>query len=295
MTEKKNDLVLIETPSGPELAEAELGGGQFVGFSQKSPNKESDNEDTLAAFEFGEDAVVLIVADGAGGLPAGRRASQTAVGAMITALRESAAKNTMLRTAILDGFELANQSLLDLSNGCATTMSVVTVEGRIARSYHVGDSEILIVGQRGAVKLRTTAHSPTAFAVEAGFLDMEEALHHEERHIVFNFLGTTDMRVEIGSGIELAAHDTILVASDGLTDNVHLDEIIRIISHGPLKESLLEITNLVEERMATPDSAQPSKPDDLSVLLYRKPDKSGSSGSSEKSVLADTTGSATGG
>lgn len=293
MTEKKNDLVLIETPSGPEVAEAELGGGQFVGFSQKSPNKESDNEDTLAAFEFSDDAVVLIVADGAGGLPAGRRASQTAVAAMITTLRESAANNAMLRTAILDGFEAANQGLLDLSNGCATTMSVVTVEGRIARSYHVGDSEVLVVGQRGAVKLKTTAHSPTAFAVEAGFLDKEEALHHEERHIVFNFLGTSDMRVEIGSGIELAAHDTVMVATDGLTDNVHLDEIIEIISHGPLKESLLDITNLVKERMATSDSAQPSKPDDLSVLLYRKPDKSGPAATAEKSASADTPAPAT--
>ncbi len=271
MTKKRNDLVLIETPNGPEVVEANLGGGQFVGFSQKSPDKESDNEDTLAAFEFGEDAVVLMVADGAGGLPAGRRASQTAIQSMITALRAAIERKDMLRTGILNGFEAANKALLDLSNGCATTMAVVTVDGRVARSYHVGDSEVLIVGQRGVVKLKTTAHSPTAFAVEAGFLDKRAALHHEERHLVFNFLGTADMRVEIGSGIELASRDTVMLASDGLTDNVHLDEIINVIRHGLLKESLLEITGLVEKRMAASDPEHPSKPDDLSVLLYRKP------------------------
>ena len=270
MTEKISDLVLLDPESGPEIVEATLGGGGVVAFSQKSPDKDTDNEDTLAAFQFASDAVVLIVADGAGGLPAGRRASQTAVAAMLKALKDSVGDDAVLRTAVLNGFEAANQALLDLSNGCATTMSIITVEGLVARPYHVGDSEALVVGQRGVIKLKTTAHSPTAFAVEAGFLDKREALHHEERHLVFNFLGTNDMRVEIGSGIKLAPRDTIMIASDGLTDNLHLDEIIKIIRKGPLKKSLLAITGLAGKRMVAENSAQPSKPDDLSVLLYRK-------------------------
>ena len=102
----------------------------------------------------------------------------------------------LLRTAILNGIE----AVLSLANGSATTMTVATIEGLIARMYQVGDSEAMVVGQRGRIKSQTMAHSPTGFAVEAGFLDERAALHHEERHLVSNFIGTTDMHIDIRSG-----------------------------------------------------------------------------------------------
>ena len=35
-----------------------------------------------------------------------------------------------------------------------------------------------------------------------------------------------DMTIDVGAGVQLAARDTVVVASDGVTDNVHFDEII---------------------------------------------------------------------
>ena len=140
----------------------------------------------------------------------------------------------------------------------------------MARTYQVGDSEAIITGQRGVVRAQTMAHSPTGFAVEAGFLDQEEALHHEERHLVSNFVGTTDMRIDIGAEIELRAKDTVLVASDGLTDNIHLHEINDLMRTGPLSASLDAIVSLATRRMTAEGTKQPSKPDDLSVILFRK-------------------------
>jgi len=121
------------------------------------------------------------------------------------------------------------------------------------------------------IKLQTTAHSPTGFAVEAGFLDERAALHHEDRHLVSNFLGTTDMRIDVGTEVELKPRDTILLASDGLTDNVHLEEIIQRIRKGPLDDAVERIISLANRRMAGESAGQPSKPDDLSVILFRKP------------------------
>ena len=46
--------------------------------------------------------------------------------------------------------------------------------------------------------------------VEAGWLDEEEALHHEDRHIVSNMIGAPNMRIEIGSVVRLAAHWGVL-------------------------------------------------------------------------------------
>lgn len=236
-----------------------------------APDKTTENEDSVAAIPYGPDAVVLVVADGAGGLPAGRRASQTAIRSLQESLQGAMEETMLLRTAILNGIEAANQSVLNLANGSATTMTVVTVEGLIVRTYQVGDSEALIVGQRGRIRSQTMAHSPTGFAVEAGFLDQRAALHHEERHLVSNFIGASDMRIDMGAEIRLNPRDTILVASDGLTDNIHLHEITEIIRKGSLANAIEAMTGLAKRRMTVETLHQPSKPDDFSVILYRKP------------------------
>jgi serine/threonine protein phosphatase PrpC len=128
-----------------------------------------------------------------------------------------------------------------------------------------------VVGQRGRIRLQTTAHSPTGYAVHAGFLDQRDALHHEERHLVTNFLGTPDMRIDIGAEQTLQARDTVLLASDGLMDNVHLEEIIERVRKGSLAAAATKVTALAQHRMRDETSAQPSKPDDLSLILFRKP------------------------
>jgi serine/threonine protein phosphatase PrpC len=260
-----------------------LGDGRVLLFTQRSPEKDTENEDTVAAFEFANGSLALIIADGAGGLPAGRRASQTAVRAMLDSLQSTDLSDALLRTAILNGFEAANDALLAQANGSATTMTVVTVENGDARSYHVGDSEAIVVGQKGRLKLETTAHSPTGFAVEAGFLDRREALHHEDRHLVFNFLGMNDMRVEIGTSVRLAQRDTILIASDGLSDNLHIEEIVECIRKGPLEDALDTLVTGSIARMVSDEPGLPSKPDDLSVILYRRsPPAPGSSTSASQ-------------
>ena len=177
----------------------------------------------------------------------------------------------LLRTAILNGIDAANQAVLALANGSATTMTVVTIEALILRTYQIGDSEALVVGQRGRIKSQTMAHSPTGFAVEAGFLDQRAALHHEERHLVSNFIGTVDMRIDLCAEIKLSSRDTVLLASDGLTDNIHIHEITEIIRKGPLTKAIDAMTGLAKRRMTIETMHQPSKPDDLSVILYRKP------------------------
>jgi len=265
------DTLVLDGAFGPDQVEVEVAGGVAVAYTCRDPFKESENEDTVAVIPYGPGAAVLVVADGAGGLPAGKRASLTAVTTLAASLQTAMDKTMLLRTAILNGIEAANEAVLGLANGSATTMTVVTIEGLVARSYQIGDSEALVVGQRGLIKLQTTAHSPTGFAVEAGFLDERDALHHEDRHLVSNFLGTSDMRIDVGAGVELRPRDTVLVASDGLTDNVHLDETVGFVRKGQLTESARSVVSLASQRMAAEKSGKPCKPDDLSLILFRKP------------------------
>jgi serine/threonine protein phosphatase PrpC len=265
-----DDVVLLDGAETPDIHQGANGGGECVAYTCRSPDKTTPNEDTVAVIPCGPQAAVLIVADGAGGLPAGKKASLTAVTTLIDALQGSLEQTMLLRTAILNGIDAANVAVMSLGNGSATTLTVITIEGRTARSYQIGDSEAFIVGQRGRIRLQTTPHSPTGFAVEAGFLDQREALHHEERHLVSNFLGSPDMRIDVGAEVELQSRDTVVIASDGLMDNVHLDEIIDRVRKGPITESMHKLVTLANRRMADTSSAQPSKPDDLSMILFRK-------------------------
>ena len=263
--------IYLDGANAAETISASIGGGELIAYTAPAPSKETENEDSIAAIPYGPGAVVMVVADGAGGLPAGRRASRTAVEALQASLQVAMHETMLLRTAILNGIDAANQAVLDLGNGSATTMTIVAIEGKISRSYQIGDSEAMIVGQRGRIRSQTMAHSPTGFAVEAGFLDQRAALHHEERHLVSNFIGTADMRIDVSSETHLNARDTVLVASDGLTDNLHGDEIRELIRKGPLKAAAQAMISLAGRRMTNETMHQPSKPDDLSLLLYRKP------------------------
>ncbi len=271
MPELRDGGLMLDGAAEPDRREAKLDGGNLIAYTTPAPDKDTDNEDAVAAVPYGSDAAVLLVADGAGGLPAGRRASQTAVITLLESLSRSLAEALLLRTAVLNGIEAANEAVQNLGTGSATTLTLVTIEGITARAYQVGDSEAIIVGQRGAVRLQTMAHSPTGFAVEAGFLDEREALHHEERHLVSNFLGSAGMRIDVGAEVGLRPRDTVLVASDGVMDNVHVAELIDLIRKGPLNQAAQKVIDLASRRMRGASATQPSKPDDLSLILYRKP------------------------
>ncbi len=255
------------------MAEAEvrpIADGEAVVYSARAPGEEQrHNEDTAAVIPFPEGGV-LAVADGVGGGPAGERAAGLAVEALESALAQAAREGAPTRGAILNAFEHANHQVLELGGGAGATLAVVELAEGCARPYHVGDSLILIVGQRGKRKLQTVSHSPVGYGVEAGLIDERDALHHEDLHIVSNTIGAADMRIEIGPRVPLAARDTLLLASDGLTDNVHAEEIIKRVRTGPLRSGVQRLAATAQSRMRVEREGRPSKPDDLTVIVFRR-------------------------
>jgi PPM family protein phosphatase len=251
-------------------ADRSLPHGEVCVRSLRSPDKKTDNEDSAAIIQLGDDSLVLAVADGVGGSVAGREASNAAVRTLSRVLTKLPEETPQLRPAILDAVEAANKTVLGLARGAATTLVVAQLDATRLRSYHVGDSELLAVGQRGRIKQRVVPHSPTGFAVEAGLLDEDEAVQHDQRHVLFNVVGSSDMRVEVGPALQLAVHDTVLLASDGLFDNLYIDEIVETIRSGPLTAAADRLVARVQARMQGTDAKdQPCKPDDLTVVLFR--------------------------
>jgi PPM family protein phosphatase len=253
----------------------EVAGGMTAVFSAPSPGKETPNEDAAMVVELSPQHAVLMVADGLGGHANGEQAARLAIQSLRQALMPleidpKDVNSDSLRGAILAGIEEANRAILELGNGAATTLALVELQGDTVRPYHVGDSEILITGQRGRVKLQTISHSPIGYAVEAGLIAADDAIHHEERHVISNVIGSTSMRIELGPAVTLAARDTVLIASDGLFDNLLQQEIVAGIRSGPLHEALDSIVTEARKRMTEPREGLPSKPDDLTVVAYRR-------------------------
>jgi serine/threonine protein phosphatase PrpC len=125
-----------------------------------------------------------------------------------------------------------------------------------------------MVGQRGALKWRSTPHSPVGYAVESGLLEEADAMNHDERHVVSNLVGSRSMHIEIGPSRPLAPRDTVIIGSDGLFDNLHLAEVIERGKNGPPQDRITTMATLATQRMLGDDASLSGKPDDLTVLVY---------------------------
>lgn len=260
-------LFLQEDMDAPR--EVRLRAGTVCVFSRRSPEKETPNEDAAGIFDLADGSAVLAVADGVGGHRGADQASALMLQNLARELALAEEQGRDVREGILNALEAANNAVVALGIRAGTTLVAVELRASSMRTYHVGDSQALLTGQRGRLKLVTTAHSPIGYAVEAGVLAEEEAIHHEERHLLSNMIGLETMHIEMGSSVEVAARDTVVLGSDGLFDNLRLDEIVQLVRQGPTDRAAAALVDACRARMQLDDPEHPSKPDDLTVVVFR--------------------------
>ncbi len=248
------------------------GGGTVVAFSRRSPEKDTPNEDAAAIFPLWPGAAVLVVADGVGGMKNGSKASATAIRAFKRTLAEVRSEQD-LRNTMLDAIERANTGVMRHCSGSATTIAAVEINNGYLRGYHVGDSTIMQVSARGQIKWLALAHAPVSYAIEAGVLTEEEGMLHPERNLVANVVGDREMFIEIGPRRKIGVQDTIILASDGLGDNLATDEVADQVRRNPLSDRVAELITEASARMMPPihggPQNVPGKADDLTALVYR--------------------------
>ena len=232
--------------------------------SVRAADKPGVNEDSVALLPVDDNRGLIVVADGVGGSATGYQASRIAVEELADTVKICNGSAIELREAVLQGIDRANRKILALGTGSATTIVVAELDHGLVRNYHVGDSILLVTGQRGRLKRLTIAHSPVGYGLESGLLDETEAMASDERHLVSNIVGCADMRVEIGPRLKLARYDTLLLASDGLSDNLVVDDIINHIRTGALQQAASALMDDCLSRMAAGGHI-----DDLTVVLLR--------------------------
>lgn len=248
-----------------------LGEREIAVISARSPTKTTRNEDSLAWVAW-PNALLVVLADGMGGMPGGGNASELAVQVLVDRFKnvnDDQISVDVFRGGVLDAFERANQDIQALGNGSATTLTALTLVDKSIRVFNVGDSSTLICGGKGKVKFANTAHSPTGYAIAAGILHSDDALHHDERHLISNIVGSAEMHIDIGPVQKISPRDRIIVASDGLWDNMYLDEINSTVRIVPLYRAAGVMYKTCRTRMSREGGRLPGHPDDLSFVVIR--------------------------
>ena len=245
------------------------GPGNISIFSRSSPNNNKANEDSVGVIPIDDSTAILMVADGVGGHVHGKEASMLVLTEIRKAVARVRKKGGSLREGILSGIEKANIHMQKKLVGSASTLAIAEIQEHSLSTYHVGDTEIITTDSAGNIIYQSIAHSPVGYAVEAGMLDEEQAIMHDERHLVSNVVGDADMHIDVSTNIELKPDETLLIATDGLFDNLQKSEVVEIIRAGELDECGQLLVKSATERMFEQKTDQPSKFDDLSFILFR--------------------------
>ncbi len=243
-----------------------IAGGTAAIYTHAGPYRDTPNEDSALAIGLGQTSGLLAVADGMGGHACGDLASRAAIESL-SANFHSHSHNCSgsRRESILNGFEEANEAVRQVGHGAGTTMAAVELFDGKVRTFHSGDSSIFIVGGRGKLKFVSTAHSIVGYALEAGYVDEEGALEHEYSHVVLNALGGEQTTIEVSLPMQLAAQDSLILATDGLTDNLTAHRIAEL-SHSRGADAIA--IALIEEYRLMMRDEDKAKPDDVTVIVY---------------------------
>lgn len=242
--------------------------GQLIVASKTDPGKRrQENQDAIlvdsVAMSAGAEAMhLLAVADGVGGGPGGRLASEQAVRSLSEGVHEKV--DLAASEALRHGFNLANAGVRAIAQanpdlaGMASTLTAALVRGAQAWLANVGDSRIYLV-RGGSAGPLTYDHSWVAEQVEAGTMTAGQAAADPRRNLITRAVGVDpDLEPDLYKPIALEDGDILLLCSDGLYSLVDDTELARMAGEAAPVECVESLVALANER---------GGPDNISVVL----------------------------
>jgi PPM family protein phosphatase len=202
--------------------------------ARSDPGRDPDkqvNED-CAGYQATPLGHLLVVCDGMGGHALGQEASKLAVSTIVRAVaaaRTGSAPAQVLAGAIVEAGRLVYQMGGPPSNAGrpGSTCVAVLVHARGCEVAHVGDSRAFLA-RRGQIWQITRDHSVVQQMVDAGAISPLEAQSHPDANMITRALGMhpeTDVEIK-DPPLTLEQGDTLVLATDGLTDLVSADQIL---------------------------------------------------------------------
>lgn len=219
----------------------------------------SHNEDNLVLRpEIG----LWAVADGMGGHRNGAMASAT-VAASLAAIGPAASAAELLarleRGVLEANAELRRRIREHDGATMGSTLAVLLAHDRHFACVWSGDSRIYLV-RGGRITQVSRDHTEAQDMIERGLLTVEEARTWPRRHVITRAIGVHDRpELEIDHG-ELESGDVFVLCSDGLTDHVRDEEILRATIHDGAQAACDALLALTLERGAS---------DNVTVIVVR--------------------------
>lgn len=197
--------------------------------------KRDANEDAVLTASIGEQ-YLLVVADGMGGHAAGDVASDIATTKIEEIVANSLpAEETEYEAILANAISAANKEIHahavdDPSlSGMGTTVVAAIIDGAEATVANVGDSRCYHIDDN--IEQVTVDQSLVQELIEAGEITEAEAKDHPQRNVISQSLGTTD---DVEPDFYTQVIDgTLLLCSDGLTEEVSDSNIAKIVSEEP--------------------------------------------------------------
>ncbi len=199
-------------------------------------NIRTNNEDRV----YADDARgIYIVIDGVGGEAGGERAAAIAEEELLARL----ARNTgAVEDRIREGIAIAGRRILDQARrtpslaGMSCVLTVAVVTGKEVVVGHVGDTRLYKL-RNGSIEKITRDHSPVGMREDAGEISERAAMQHPRRNEIFRDVGTEEHAPGDAGFIDtmrvpFEPDASLLLCSDGLTDEVTSAEILRTATRG---------------------------------------------------------------
>ena len=197
------------------------------------------NEDRFLIKEFSVDSVLIAVADGAGGTPAGQEAS----GVVIEQINDFQPDSPTPEANLVRLMQEADQKIFGIVEkepdlkGMGSTLTAAFVRGEAVFWAHVGDSRLYLFRDDELTQI-TEDDTMAGFLLTEGEITREEARVHPGRNFLFDFIGSGKFEEETGS-FTLRKGDLLLLTTDGLHDRVEEETLVSILrSNGELDKRL---------------------------------------------------------
>jgi PPM family protein phosphatase len=217
------------------------------------------NQDRFLAREFDNHAMLLVVADGMGGVAGGEVAAEIAV-QTIGRLDPAGLGPDQVMLRLVHTAEEAIMARAEAEperRDMGTTLTVVLAADGQARWAHVGDCRLYHLAGK-TLRRMTRDQNLAQFMVDEGELTPSQAQGHPLARMLDQCLGCGDCRPAFGA-FPVAAGDLLLVCSDGLHGMVTDQEIEQMLtSDQDLETKARALLDLALERRA---------PDNVTLVL----------------------------
>ncbi len=249
---KPDKLPHTETPN----AEKDMGKVPFAIGKVHQMGTRDYQEDSFSvspAEMYAANGLLMVLADGMGGLGGGDKVSQTAVTAMMNRFYLTQGDGLYQLLTLLGAANAAVNSMLGLNNigkSGSTLAAVLLKEGKLYY-INVGDSRICLFRDGILYRLNRDHNFRNELALRAvnGEGTLEDAWNHPKASGLTSFLGMGQIKyLDIpGEPVSLKKEDRVILMSDGVYNALTDEELIRCLER-PALEAAEAIHEAVEKK-----------------------------------------------